>query len=128
MRSPNSNPKKKAPPVQRKPLKHRNYEVDLESRLGKTQTHSNRHPRCYPHCTTKPTEMLATVISWVVVVIIDLDRMAEDWLDATVRSVNVLQKTANYLDHINGKKRGSESSRHVYAGGEGNSSTGSRMI
>lgn len=27
----------KAPPVQRKPLKHRDYEVDLESRLGKTQ-------------------------------------------------------------------------------------------
>ncbi|XP_064976100.1 uncharacterized protein LOC103993687 [Musa acuminata AAA Group] len=29
--------KEKAPLVQRKPLKHRNYEVDLESRLGKTQ-------------------------------------------------------------------------------------------
>ncbi|KAM6559270.1 hypothetical protein CsatA_028509 [Cannabis sativa] len=27
----------KGPPVQRKPLKHRDYEVDLESRLGKTQ-------------------------------------------------------------------------------------------
>ncbi|XP_024027287.1 uncharacterized protein LOC112093322 [Morus notabilis] len=27
----------KRPPVQRKPLKHRDYEVDLESRLGKTQ-------------------------------------------------------------------------------------------
>lgn len=27
----------KAPPVQRKPLKQRDYEVDLESRLGKTQ-------------------------------------------------------------------------------------------
>ena len=25
------------PPVQRQPLKHRDYEVDLESRLGKTQ-------------------------------------------------------------------------------------------
>lgn len=30
-------PKSKGPPVQRKPLKHRDYEVDLESRLGKTQ-------------------------------------------------------------------------------------------
>lgn len=27
----------KGPPVQRKPLKHRDYEVDLSSRLGKTQ-------------------------------------------------------------------------------------------
>lgn len=27
----------KGPPVQRKPLKHRDYQVDLESRLGKTQ-------------------------------------------------------------------------------------------
>jgi hypothetical protein len=26
-----------APPVQRKPLKQRDYEIDLESRLGKTQ-------------------------------------------------------------------------------------------
>lgn len=27
----------KGPPIQRKPLKHRDYQVDLESRLGKTQ-------------------------------------------------------------------------------------------
>lgn len=27
----------KGPPVQRKPLKNRDYEVDLSSRLGKTQ-------------------------------------------------------------------------------------------
>lgn len=27
----------KGPPVQRAPLKHRDYHVDLESRLGKTQ-------------------------------------------------------------------------------------------
>ncbi|GFZ07212.1 C2H2 and C2HC zinc fingers superfamily protein [Actinidia rufa] len=32
-----SKSKSKGPPVQRKPLKHRDYEVDLESRLGKTQ-------------------------------------------------------------------------------------------
>lgn len=31
----------KAPPIQRKPLKHRDYEVDLESRLGKTQVRQN---------------------------------------------------------------------------------------
>ncbi|KAK9725019.1 hypothetical protein RND81_05G116000 [Saponaria officinalis] len=30
-------PKSKGPLIQRKPLKHRDYEVDLESRLGKTQ-------------------------------------------------------------------------------------------
>ncbi|XP_048550150.1 uncharacterized protein LOC125529776 [Triticum urartu] len=29
--------KDRGPPVQRQPLKHRDYEVDLESRLGKTQ-------------------------------------------------------------------------------------------
>ncbi|ONK60517.1 uncharacterized protein A4U43_C08F19320 [Asparagus officinalis] len=29
--------KAKAPPIQRKALKHRDYEVNLESRLGKTQ-------------------------------------------------------------------------------------------
>jgi hypothetical protein len=27
----------RGPPVQRQPLKHRDYEVDLDSRLGKTQ-------------------------------------------------------------------------------------------
>lgn len=32
-----SKSKAKGPPVQRKPLKHRDYVVDLESRLGKTQ-------------------------------------------------------------------------------------------
>ncbi|XP_028106412.1 zinc finger matrin-type protein 2-like isoform X2 [Camellia sinensis] len=32
-----SKSKSKGPPVQRKPLKHRDYEVDLKSRLGKTQ-------------------------------------------------------------------------------------------
>ncbi|XP_066356458.1 uncharacterized protein [Miscanthus floridulus] len=29
--------KERGPPVQRQPLKHRDYEVDLDSRLGKTQ-------------------------------------------------------------------------------------------
>ncbi|QCD98420.1 U4/U6.U5 tri-snRNP component SNU23 [Vigna unguiculata] len=56
-----SKPKAKGPPVQRKPLKHRDYEVDLESRLGKTQ---------------------------VVTPVAPLSQ----------------QDSANYLDHINGKK------------------------
>ncbi|KAK6915657.1 Zinc finger, double-stranded RNA binding, partial [Dillenia turbinata] len=53
----------KGPPVQRKPLKHRDYEVDLESRLGKTQAGY--------YCLVCEC---------------------------------VVKDSANYLDHINGKK------------------------
>ncbi|XVF57575.1 hypothetical protein PTKIN_Ptkin06aG0216600 [Pterospermum kingtungense] len=55
--------KAKGPPVQRKPLKHRDYEVDLESRLGKTQAGY--------YCSVCEC---------------------------------VVKDSANYLDHINGKK------------------------
>ncbi|KAH0994384.1 hypothetical protein GBA52_018793 [Prunus armeniaca] len=69
--------KSKGPPVQRKPLKHRDYEVDLESRLGKTQVnillfglHSFHFQAGY----------FCSVCECVV------------------------KDSANYLDHINGKK------------------------
>ncbi|CAL9107680.1 unnamed protein product, partial [Musa textilis] len=68
--------KSKAPPVQRKPLKHRNYEVDLESRLGKTQV-------------VTPTAPLSRQAGCYCSV---CECVAKDY--------------ANYLDHINGKKRG----------------------
>ncbi|KAE9446657.1 hypothetical protein RHGRI_031926 [Rhododendron griersonianum] len=55
--------KSKGPPVQRKPLKHRDYEVDLNSRLGKTQA-----------------GYFCSVCECVV------------------------KDSANFLDHINGKK------------------------
>ncbi|KAL9332450.1 hypothetical protein ACSQ67_002060 [Phaseolus vulgaris] len=45
-----SKPKAKGPPVQRKPLKHRDYEVDLESRLGKTQVVTPVAPLSQQHC------------------------------------------------------------------------------
>ncbi|THU56967.1 hypothetical protein C4D60_Mb11t22780 [Musa balbisiana] len=67
--------KEKAPPVQRKPLKHRDYEVDLESRLGKTQ---------------------------VVTPIAPLSQQA-GYYCAVCECV--VKDSANYLDHINGKKR-----------------------
>ncbi|XP_041999563.1 zinc finger matrin-type protein 2-like isoform X2 [Salvia splendens] len=56
--------KSSGPPVQRKPLKHRDYEVYLESRLGKTQAGY--------YCSVCEC---------------------------------VVKDSANYLDHINGKKR-----------------------
>ncbi|KAL5700943.1 hypothetical protein ACHQM5_026333 [Ranunculus cassubicifolius] len=64
----------KHPPVQRKPLKHRDYEVDLESRLGKTQ---------------------------VVTPIAPLSQQAGFFCSVCEC---VVKDSANYLDHINGKK------------------------
>ncbi|KAJ8771812.1 hypothetical protein K2173_026989 [Erythroxylum novogranatense] len=66
--------KSKALPVQRKPLKHRDYEVDLESRLGKTQ---------------------------VVTPIAPLSQQAGYYCSVCEC---VVKDSANYLDHINGKK------------------------
>ncbi|WOG86852.1 hypothetical protein DCAR_0206071 [Daucus carota subsp. sativus] len=66
--------KAKGPPVQRKPLKHRDYEVDLESRLGKTQ---------------------------VVTPIAPLSQQAGYFCSVCEC---VVKDSANYLDHINGKK------------------------
>lgn len=67
-------PKSKGPPVQRKPLKHRDYEVDLESRLGKTQ---------------------------VVTPVAPLSQQAGYYCSVCEC---VVKDSANYLDHINGKK------------------------
>lgn len=69
-----SKSKSKGPPVQRKPLKHRDYEVDLESRLGKTQ---------------------------VVTPIAPLSQQAGYFCSVCEC---VVKDSANYLDHINGKK------------------------
>ncbi|CAN1161565.1 Zinc finger matrin-type protein 2 [Linum perenne] len=69
-----SKSKSKGPPVQRKPLKHRDYHVDLESRLGKTQ---------------------------VVTPIAPLSQQAGYFCSVCEC---VVKDSANYLDHINGKK------------------------
>ncbi|KAI9099164.1 hypothetical protein K1719_024931 [Acacia pycnantha] len=69
-----SRPKSKGPLVQRKPLKHRDYEVDLESRLGKTQ---------------------------VVTPVAPLSQQAGYYCSVCEC---VVKDSANYLDHINGKK------------------------
>ncbi|CAN6469169.1 unnamed protein product [Victoria cruziana] len=66
--------KAKAPPVQRKPLKHRDYEVDLDSRLGKTQ---------------------------VVTPVAPLSQQAGYYCDVCEC---IVKDSANFLDHINGKK------------------------
>jgi len=66
--------KSKGPPVQRKPLKHRDYEVDLNSRLGKTQ---------------------------VVTPIAPLSQQAGYFCSVCEC---VVKDSANFLDHINGKK------------------------
>ncbi|XP_059652324.1 uncharacterized protein LOC132299610 isoform X2 [Cornus florida] len=66
--------KSKGPPVQRKPLKHRDYEVNLQSRLGKTQ---------------------------VVTPIAPLSQQAGYFCSVCEC---VVKDSANYLDHINGKK------------------------
>ncbi|CAL5378610.1 unnamed protein product [Camellia sinensis] len=80
----------KGPPVQRKPLKHRDYEVDLESRLGKTQCR-------YSNSTPKPT--------------------GAGYFCSVCKCV--VKDSANYLDHINGKKHISKSFGYVYASGAG---------
>lgn len=67
-------PKARGPPVQRKPLKHRDYEVDLTSRLGKTQ---------------------------VVTQVAPLSQQAGYYCSVCEC---VVKDSANYLDHINGKK------------------------
>ncbi|CAD6244051.1 unnamed protein product [Miscanthus lutarioriparius] len=64
----------RGPPVQRQPLKHRDYEVDLDSRLGKTQ---------------------------VVTPIASLNQQAGYYCSVCEC---VIKDSANYLDHINGKK------------------------
>ncbi|KMZ70017.1 Zinc finger matrin type 2 [Zostera marina] len=66
--------KAKGPPVHRKPLKHRDFEVDLNSRLGKTQ---------------------------VVTPIAPLSQQAGYFCSVCDC---VVKDSANYLDHINGKK------------------------
>ncbi|ERN14255.1 zinc finger matrin-type protein 2 [Amborella trichopoda] len=66
--------KARVTPVQRKPLKHRDYEVDLVSRLGKTQ---------------------------VVTPIAPLSQQAGYYCGVCEC---VVKDSANYLDHINGKK------------------------
>ncbi|OVA02560.1 zinc finger protein [Macleaya cordata] len=69
-----SKSKSKGPPVQRQPLKRRDYEVDLDSRLGKTQ---------------------------VVTPIAPLSQQAGYFCSVCEC---VVKDSANYLDHINGKK------------------------
>ncbi|KAE9615934.1 hypothetical protein Lal_00017706 [Lupinus albus] len=69
-----SKSKAKGPSLQRKPLKHRDYEVDLESRLGKTQ---------------------------VVTPVAPLSQQAGYYCSVCEC---VVKDSANYLDHINGKK------------------------
>ncbi|GFZ07214.1 C2H2 and C2HC zinc fingers superfamily protein [Actinidia rufa] len=62
-----SKSKSKGPPVQRKPLKHRDYEVDLESRLGKTQEYdwrSSCSTGCIKHTVVTPIAPLSQQISW----------------------------------------------------------------
>ncbi|KAF9619978.1 hypothetical protein IFM89_010594 [Coptis chinensis] len=89
--------KSKGPPVQRKPLKHRDFEVDLESRLGKTQVVTPIAPLSQQEDGGPPS--------------ISLDVWASNalWLAESAGyycSVCecVVKDSANYLDHINGKK------------------------
>ncbi|GMP41678.1 hypothetical protein CsSME_00011692 [Camellia sinensis var. sinensis] len=65
----------KGPPIQRRPLKHRDYEVDLESRLGKTQVDN----------------FVLIYVSLPLVLLLSVWEC-------------VVKDSANYLDHINGKK------------------------
>lgn len=67
-------PKSKGPSVPRKPLKHRDYEVNLTSSLGKTQ---------------------------VVTPVAPLSQQAGYYCQVCEC---VVKDSANYLDHINGKK------------------------
>ncbi|KAL9685352.1 hypothetical protein QQ045_022801 [Rhodiola kirilowii] len=69
-----SKSKSRGPVVQRKPLKHRDFEVNLESRLGKTQ---------------------------VVTPVAPLSQQAGYYCSVCEC---VVKDSANYLDHINGKK------------------------
>jgi U4/U6.U5 tri-snRNP component SNU23 len=90
-------PKAKVPPVQRKPLKHRDYEVDLESRLGKTQ---------------------------VVTPVAPLSQQAGYYCSVCEC---VVKDSANYLDHINGKKT-SKGTGNVNASGKGIIGTGTTAV
>ncbi|KAI3445407.1 hypothetical protein Pfo_002072 [Paulownia fortunei] len=82
-------------PVQRKPLKHRDYEVDLKSRVGKTQ---------------------------VVTSIAPLSQKAGYYCSVCEC---VVREYANYLDHINGKnyKRALGIQENFYKKRKGSSKT-----
>ncbi|KAG6750402.1 hypothetical protein POTOM_044893 [Populus tomentosa] len=119
--------KSKGPPVQRKPLKHRDYEVDLDSRLGKTQVlllwptpivkpvnEGEMNQRDSVNRGLAPFEgvllfsivMLLFYLGWfhgsrVVTPIAPLSQQAGYYCSVCEC---VVKDSANYLDHINGKK------------------------
>ncbi|KAK8545962.1 hypothetical protein V6N13_067206 [Hibiscus sabdariffa] len=94
--------KSKGPPVQRKPLKHRDYEVDLESRLGKTQVVTPVAPLSQQFLIVFLSQSLLIVYTWCTL------RANSCQLDITGYYCSVcecvVKDSANYLDHINGKK------------------------
>ncbi|KAB5529166.1 hypothetical protein DKX38_019247 [Salix brachista] len=104
--------KSKGPPVQRKPLKHRDYEVDLDSRLGKTQF--------LVKWVSFDFLQIVLACAKVVTPIAPLSQQAGYYCSVCEC---VVKDSANYLDHINGKKRIPKSLGHVYAGGACISST-----
>ncbi|ESQ49485.1 hypothetical protein EUTSA_v10022198mg, partial [Eutrema salsugineum] len=85
----------KGPPVQRAPLKHRDYHVDLESRLGKTQVVTPVAPLSQQvMAVSRFTRKYDLKKTLVVTRAGYFCRVCEC----------VVKDSANYLDHINGKK------------------------
>ncbi|KAG5525429.1 hypothetical protein RHGRI_031926 [Rhododendron griersonianum] len=78
--------KSKGPPVQRKPLKHRDYEVDLNSRLGKTQVSFSVCPVLRVYC----------------LIAVEQSLVQAGYFCSVCECV--VKDSANFLDHINGKK------------------------
>ncbi|KAG6434122.1 hypothetical protein SASPL_105744 [Salvia splendens] len=89
--------KSSGPPVQRKPLQHRDYEVDLESRLGKTQVVTPIAPL------SQQNLLKRVVFSWIYVCKSFNTILLQAGYYCSVCEC-VVKDSANYLDHINGKK------------------------
>ncbi|OAE25486.1 hypothetical protein AXG93_1543s1000 [Marchantia polymorpha subsp. ruderalis] len=93
-------PKARGPPVQRKPLKHRDYEVDLTSRLGKTQACVLR-VIAYVDGNNEDNFCVLCTSLQVVTQVAPLSQQAGYFCSVCEC---VVKDSANYLDHINGKK------------------------
>lgn len=107
---------KLAPPVKRELLRHRDYKVDLESKLGKTIVITKTTPQAemggydksvlVPHKYMVPWWVFSVPAAQLLLALSVSFRYYCNVCDCVVKD------SINFLDHINGKKREFESHQH----------------